>query len=86
LRDIKHWLVHSGGKKVIDAIKYNLGLTANDVRHTTRILREYGNISSASVLFSYESLLAEGKVRKGDWGVMMTMGPGSTIETALLQW
>lgn len=86
LRDIKHWLVHSGGKKVIDAIKYNLGLTAHDVRHTTRILREYGNISSASVLFSYESLLAEGRVRKGDWGVMMTMGPGSTIETALLRW
>ena len=86
LRDIKHWLVHSGGKKVIDAIKYNIGLTAHDVRHTTRILREYGNISSASVLFSYESLVAEGKTRKGDWGVMMTMGPGSTIETALLRW
>ena len=85
-RHIQHWLVHSGGKKVIDAIKYNLGLSAHDVRHTTSILRDYGNISSASVLFSYQRLLQEGLVREGDWGVMMTMGPGSTIETALLRW
>ena len=85
-RQIRHWLVHSGGKKVIDAIKYNIGLSAHDVRHTTSVLRDHGNISSASVLFSYQRLLREGLVRRGDWGVMMTMGPGSTIETALLRW
>lgn len=85
-RDIAHWLVHSGGKKVVDAIMYNLGLTAHDVRHTTSVLRDFGNLSSASVLFSYERLLAERGVRPGDRAVMMTMGPGSTIETALLQW
>ena len=85
-RDIKHWLVHSGGKKVIDAIKYNVGITEHDVRHTTSVLRDFGNLSSASFLFSYQRLLEEGVVRRGDYGVMMTMGPGSTIETALLRW
>ena len=85
-RDIRHWLVHSGGKKVIDAIKYNIGLTEHDVRHTVSVLRDFGNISSASVLFSYKRLLEEGVVREGDYGVLMTMGPGSTIETALLRW
>ncbi len=85
-RDISHWLVHSGGKKVIDAIKYNVGITEHDVRHTTSVLRDYGNLSSASFLFSYQRLLEEGVVRPGDYGVMMTMGPGSTIETALLRW
>jgi len=85
-RHIKHWLVHSGGKKVIDAIKYNIGLTTHDVRHTVSVLRDYGNISSASVLFSYERLIKEGSIKGGDYGVMMTMGPGSTIETALIQW
>ena len=85
-RDIAHWIVHSGGKKVIDAIKYNIGLTAHDVRHTTSILRDFGNLSSGSFLFSYERLVAEGTIRRGDYGVAMTMGPGSTIETALLQW
>jgi 3,5-dihydroxyphenylacetyl-CoA synthase len=84
--DIDHWTVHSGGKKVIDAVKINLGLTHHDVRHTLSVLRDHGNLSSASFLFSYRRLVEEGTVRPGDHGVWMTMGPGSTIETALLQW
>ncbi|MGH3738846.1 MAG: 3,5-dihydroxyphenylacetyl-CoA synthase DpgA [Micromonosporaceae bacterium] len=84
--DIRHWLVHSGGKKVIDAVRVNLGLTRYDVRHTIEVLRDYGNLSSGSFLFSYERLLAEGVVEEGDYGVLMTMGPGSTIETAVVQW
>jgi polyketide synthase Type III len=84
--DISHWLVHSGGKKVIDAIRVNLGLTRHDVRHTTGVLRDYGNLSSGSFLFSYERLVSEGVTRPSDYGVLMTMGPGSTIEMALVRW
>jgi alkylresorcinol/alkylpyrone synthase/polyketide synthase Type III len=85
-RDVAHWIIHSGGKKVIDAVQYNLGLTAHDVRHTDSVLLDFGNVSSASFLFSYERLLGEGVVRAGDLGVMITMGPGMTIETALVRW
>src|ERR1700684_2565959 len=84
--DISHWIVHSGGKKVIDAIRVNLGLTRHDVRHTIGVMRDYGNLSSGSFLFSYERMLREGAAEPGDYGVLMTMGPGSTIETALVQW
>jgi polyketide synthase Type III len=84
--DIAHWLVHSGGKKVIDAVVVNLGLSRHDVRHTVRVLRDHGNVSSGSFLFSYERLVAEGVTEPGDYGILMTMGPGSTIETALVQW
>ncbi|RSM99084.1 type III polyketide synthase [Nonomuraea sp. WAC 01424] len=84
--DIGHWLVHSGGKKVIDAVVVNLGLSRHDVRHTTGVLRDYGNLSSGSFLFSYERLAEEGVARSGDHGVLMTMGPGSTIEMALIRW
>ncbi len=84
--DISHWIVHSGGKKVIDAIRVNLGLTRHDVRHTIGVMRDYGNLSSGSFLFSYERLLREGVTKPGDYGVLMTMGPGSTIEMALVQW
>jgi alkylresorcinol/alkylpyrone synthase/polyketide synthase Type III len=83
---ISHWLVHSGGKKVVDSVKINLGLTTHDVRHTTSVLHDYGNLSSGSFLFSYERLVDEGRVQPGDYGVMMTMGPGSTIEMALIGW
>ncbi|MFC6086892.1 3,5-dihydroxyphenylacetyl-CoA synthase DpgA [Sphaerisporangium aureirubrum] len=84
--DIDHWLVHSGGKKVIDAVAVNLGLRRHDLRHTTGILRDHGNLSSGSFLFSYERLLSENVVQPGEHGILMTMGPGSTIETALIQW
>ncbi|MFJ2193367.1 3,5-dihydroxyphenylacetyl-CoA synthase DpgA [Kitasatospora sp. NPDC087861] len=84
--DIDHWLVHSGGKKVIDAVGVNLGLTRHDLRHTTSVLRDYGNLSSGSFLFSYQRLLEEQVAQPGDHGVLMTMGPGSTIETALARW
>ncbi|MDN0200196.1 3,5-dihydroxyphenylacetyl-CoA synthase DpgA [Streptomyces sp. S.PNR 29] len=84
--DIRHWLVHSGGKKVIDAVVVNLGLTRHDVRHTVGVLRDHGNVSSGSFLFSYERLLDEAVTRPGEYGVLMTMGPGSTIETALVRW
>jgi 3,5-dihydroxyphenylacetyl-CoA synthase len=84
--DIGHWIVHSGGKRVIDSVRVNLGLSVHDVRHTLSVLSDYGNLSSASFLFSYQRLVAEGRAASGDYGVFMTMGPGSTIEMALLRW
>ena len=84
--DISHWGIHSGGKKVIDSVRANLGLSRNDVRHTTGVLRDQGNLSSGSFLFSYERLRAEDRARPGEFGVFMTMGPGSTIEMALVGW
>ena len=85
-RQIKHWVVHSGGKKVIDSIKYNLDLTSHDLRHTETVLRDYGNLSSGAFLFSFKSLADEGTPKPGDWGVAIAMGPGASIETALLRW
>jgi predicted naringenin-chalcone synthase len=84
-RDIQHWIIHSGGRKVIDAMKYNLGITNYDVRHTLRVLQDFGNLSSGAFLFSYQLLLAERLARSGEYGVMITMGPGSTIETCLIR-
>ncbi|AGM07913.1 3,5-dihydroxyphenylacetyl-CoA synthase DpgA [Amycolatopsis keratiniphila] len=83
---IAHWVVHSGGKKVVDSVRVNLGLTRHDVRHTIGVLRDNGNLSSGSFLFSYQRLLDECVVCPDEYGVLMTMGPGSTIETALVRW
>jgi 3,5-dihydroxyphenylacetyl-CoA synthase len=84
--DVDHWLVHPGGKKVIDSVRVNLGLSTHDMRLSLGVLRSYGNLSSSSFLFAYEALMREGVAYPGDRGVMMTMGPGSTIEAALLAW
>lgn len=82
-RDVKHWVIHSGGRKVIDAIKYTLDLTAHDLRHTEGVLQNFGNLSSASFLFSLQRLMEEGVASGGDRTVLMAMGPGATIETCL---
>ena len=84
--DVDHWVVHSGGKKVVDAIRVNLGLSKHDLRHTLNVLREFGNMSSGSFLFSFERLIAENKCQPGDKVMMMTMGPGAAIETCALIW
>jgi polyketide synthase Type III len=85
-REIKHWLIHAGGKKVVNAIREANGLTEHDVRHATGVLRATGNLGSATVLFSYEHLLQEQVVAPDDLGLMVTMGPGATIEAALIRW
>ncbi|WP_312873321.1 3,5-dihydroxyphenylacetyl-CoA synthase DpgA [Kibdelosporangium persicum] len=84
--DIRHWTIHSGGRKVIDSMVVNLGLSRHDVRHTVGVLEDFGNLSSGSFLFSYERLLEEGAINEGDHGVFLTMGPGSTIEAALVRY
>ena len=70
---------------MIGSVKLNLGLEEHDLRHTRSVLRDYGNISSGSFLVSLERLLAEGAAAPGDRGILMTMGPGAQIETALME-
>ncbi|MBL7257696.1 type III polyketide synthase [Paractinoplanes lichenicola] len=82
---ISHWVLHTGGGAVIDSARRSLGLTEHAVRHTRSVLRDFGNISSGSFLVSLERLLDEGSARPGERGVMITMGPGAQIETALIE-
>jgi 3,5-dihydroxyphenylacetyl-CoA synthase len=82
---VRHWVFHTGGGAVIDAVESSLGLEERDLRHTRSVLRDYGNISSGSFLVSLERLLAEGSASPGEYGVLVTMGPGAQIETALIQ-
>lgn len=86
IRDISHWIVHGGGRNVISAVKMNLGLTSHDMRHTLSVLMDYGNVSSSSFLFSYDRLQQENVIKEGDLGLMVTIGPGAQLETALLKW
>lgn len=82
-RDIEHWIIHSGGRKILDSIKYTLDLSVHDIRHTESVLRDFGNLSSGSFLFSHKRLLEEKVAKHGDYIVMITMGPGATIECCL---
>lgn len=84
--DINHWIVHSGGSAILDAIENKMALDKSSFRHTRTVLETLGNISSGSFLFSYQKLIDENVISHGDYGVMITMGPGLTIEMALIKW
>lgn len=84
--DIAHWIVHGGGRNVISAVKLNLHLSSHDLRHTTSVLVDYGNVSSSSFLFSYERLLQENVIQPEEYGICITIGPGAQLESALLKW
>ena len=81
--DVVHWVVHSGGKKVLDCVMYSLGLSKHAIRHSLHSLRAMGNMSSGSFLWAYDSLLREQLVRPGEFGMFITMGPGAGVECAL---
>jgi alkylresorcinol/alkylpyrone synthase len=86
LADITHWIVHAGGPKVIDAVEEALALPPAMLGASWRSLQRIGNVSSASVLFILDELLASGRPQSGEWGMMLAMGPGFGIELVLLRW
>jgi len=83
---IRHWIAHTGGPRVLQAIESALALPCDALERSWRSLREIGNLSSASVLFVLADMLASGQARPGDYGMLMAMGPGFCSELVLLQW
>ena len=83
---IRFWVLHSAGRKVIDHARHRLGLREADVTFSRGILRRFGNVSSATVLFVLEAVMASGQPCAGDYGLMMALGPGFAAEGALLRW
>jgi predicted naringenin-chalcone synthase len=84
--DIRFWVAHPGGRKVIDNVQKHFGLSDEQLRFSKTVLRNYGNMSSATVLFVLDDVARAGAPRPGDWGVMLALGPGMAAEAALLKW
>ncbi len=85
LGDVRQWLVHTGGPKVLEAFVEALHLPPDGLRHSWDSLNSVGNLSSASVLFVLDATLREGAAKAGDHGVLLALGPGFCAEMALLK-
>jgi alkylresorcinol/alkylpyrone synthase len=85
-KDVKHWIAHTGGPKVLEAFQSALSLPDGALDRSWRSLEEVGNLSSASVLFVLGDLIDSGDPRPGDRGLLVAMGPGFCAEMVLLQW
>ena len=73
------WAVHGGGRTVLDAVEVGLGLDAAALRHSRAVLHDYGNMSSATVMFVLNRMMAERS--PGKVGFAMAFGPGMVAET-----
>ncbi|KAL3507410.1 hypothetical protein ACH5RR_032792 [Cinchona calisaya] len=86
------WIAHPGGRAILDQVEAKLALKPEKLRASRHVLSEYGNMSSACVLFVLDEM-RKASVKGGfnttgeglDWGVLFGFGPGLTVETVVLR-
>jgi alkylresorcinol/alkylpyrone synthase len=84
-RDFANFVFHPGGAKVLTAYEETFSLSPDRLEHAISVLRDYGNMSSPSVLFVLDRFLA-GHPRSGAPALLMALGPGFSAESVVLRW
>ena len=82
--DITHWAIHPGGRAILDKVQQALALNDPQMNPSREVLRRYGNMSSATILFVLRELLRQSQLHSGERLFAMAFGPGLTLETGLL--
>jgi len=82
--DIRHWALHTGGEKIINCIRDEIGLSEKQLLPTRSILSAYGNMSSPTVWFVVNDILDKG-MDHGDFCVMVAFGAGLSAHAVLLK-
>ncbi len=85
IEDVDHLIFHPGGKKIVQTIEELFGALGKNINNTKSVLKEFGNMSSATVLYVLEKFMQENP-QKGDIGMMLSFGPGFTAQRLLLKW
>ncbi len=84
--DSRHWIAHAGGPKVLETLESALDLPEEALARSWRSLRSVGNLSSASVMFILDELMRDGVPVTGEYGMIIGMGPGFSVELVLIKW
>jgi predicted naringenin-chalcone synthase len=81
---VERWAIHPGGRSILDKVQRTLELSDEQLEPSREVLREYGNMSSATVLFVLQRVLHKASTDEAERVCAMAFGPGLTVETALL--
>jgi predicted naringenin-chalcone synthase len=76
-----HWAIHPGGRSILDTVQKSFSLSDNAMKPSRKILRNFGNMSSATIMFVLKDIL-ESSSTEG-LGCAMAFGPGLTLESML---
>ena len=79
-KEITHWCIHPGGKRILDSIHRSLELENGELSYSYDVLKEIGNISSATILFALKKIM-QTDLNTGDKIFGAAFGPGLTMET-----
>lgn len=83
--DIAWWLFHPGGSKILSSLEEALSVNRAQTRWSWESLRDYGNMSSASILYALSGFLKDEEYRPGDRMLMLGVGPGLTLQMNLFE-
>jgi predicted naringenin-chalcone synthase len=84
-RQIRHWALHPGGRAIIDALQTGLHLSDEQTEPSRAVLRQYGNMSSASILFVLKEIFSRTRLEPDEWLCAIAFGPGLSMEMAFLK-
>jgi len=84
--DIKGWILHPGGARLLGNVEKELGLCKCDTQPSWDILSNVGNLSSATILFILQEWLQKRPLKSGEYALAAAFGPGFSAEFLLLQW
>lgn len=85
IKDIEHLIFHPGGKKIVQMVESLFGDLGKDIDETKAVLRNFGNMSSATVMYVLKAFM-EKDITAGEKGVMLSFGPGFSAQSVLLEW
>lgn len=83
--DIDHWIVHPGGRKILDRVAAALGLSKDRLEVSYDVLAERGNVGTPSIFYVLGETINRKLPRIGERGLMVTVGPGVTVGLMLLE-
>tara|TARA_R110002050_G_scaffold56512_1_gene127033 strand:+ start:133809 stop:134864 length:1056 start_codon:yes stop_codon:yes gene_type:complete len=85
IEKVNHLIFHPGGRKIVQTVEELFGALGKNIEDTREVLRLYGNMSSATVLYVLERFLDK-EIPKGEQGLLLSFGPGFSAQRILLEW
>ena len=82
--DIAHWAIHTGGEKILNAVRDKLGLEESQLKASRNVLENYGNMSSPTALYVLDEIMGNG-LKAGELCLMVAFGAGLSAHALLLQ-
>ncbi len=83
---VDHWIIHPGGRRIIESARDALGLDDEEVRVSVDVLANHGNVGTPSIFYVLHETIGRREPQAGQHGLLVTIGPGVTVGLMLLCW